>query len=180
MDGETGVARADELAAAFRVKRDPRNCAILYEQLRWWVIWLLRRWGVKKDVVEDLCQDVFIKFFNSPFEEGRPPKQYLRKTARAVWVDYIKSLKPGVESVGDEFVDDVETPLENTIRGERMRVVKETVALLPAKYNIVLVLHYLESKRISEVADVLAISQGLVRTRLCRARKLLHQSLGHV
>ena len=62
------------------------------------------------------------------------------------------------------------------------RVVRQAVALLPAKYRDTIVLYYFHQQDVSETAATLGLRPGSVKARLHRARKLLEQqlrSLGH-
>ena len=62
-----------------------------------------------------------------------------------------------------------ETPQEETLF--------ETVMQLPEKYRIVIHLYYYEDYLVSEIAEVLKLTQSNVKIRLSRGRKLLKQAL---
>ncbi|MFP3416077.1 sigma-70 family RNA polymerase sigma factor, partial [Bacillus sp. SIMBA_074] len=48
---------------------------------------------------------------------------------------------------------------------------------LAPKYRQVILLHYYEDLSIQEAAEILSVSQEVVRTRLHRARKQLRESM---
>lgn len=52
------------------------------------------------------------------------------------------------------------------------------VLQLPPLYRQVIALHYYADLSIGEVAEVLGVTEGTVRTRLHRARQQLRQSMG--
>lgn len=56
----------------------------------------------------------------------------------------------------------------------------EAVMGLPEKYRIVIHLHYYEDYSIEEISATLHSSQGTVKSRLCRGRKLLKSMLTEV
>jgi RNA polymerase sigma-70 factor (ECF subfamily) len=60
---------------------------------------------------------------------------------------------------------------------ERQVFVREQLSTLPAKYRIVLVLRHLQEKTYEEMADILAMPVGTIKTHLFRARNLLKQRL---
>ena len=55
--------------------------------------------------------------------------------------------------------------------------VLQAVLSLPEKYREVVVLHYYQSMPLTDVASALRLPQATVRTRLHRAKKLLHPML---
>ena len=55
--------------------------------------------------------------------------------------------------------------------------VLEAVLSLPEKYREVVVLHFYQSMPLTDVASALHLPQATVRTRLHRAKKLLHPTL---
>jgi len=179
MDGRNDEVRGVKLVGAFRANRDPKKCAVLYEKHKWWVTYLIGCWGAKGTKVEDLCQESFIRFFNSKFDEGLPAKPYLRRTARSVWIEDIKKIKVEPESLEGEPKSEGETISQNIEDGERDRRLRKAVSLLEEKYRDPVTLRYFEGLCTSEIAEILGIKNGTVRQRLFRALKQLHRLLGH-
>jgi RNA polymerase sigma-70 factor, ECF subfamily len=65
---------------------------------------------------------------------------------------------------------------------ERQLLVQEHLSHLPTKYRIVLILRHLQDMTYEEMAEILAIPIGTIKTHLFRARNLLKerlQSLNH-
>ena len=60
---------------------------------------------------------------------------------------------------------------------ERQAVVQEQLSTLPAKYRIVLVLRHLQEMTYEEMAEILKMPVGTIKTHLFRARNLLKQRL---
>ncbi len=59
----------------------------------------------------------------------------------------------------------------------RQSAVHEQLAMLPAKYRIVLVLRHLQEKTYEEMAEILTLPVGTIKTHLFRARNLLKERL---
>jgi RNA polymerase sigma-70 factor (ECF subfamily) len=59
------------------------------------------------------------------------------------------------------------------IREDVSKHVTESVSELPVHYRAVLTLHYLEGLSYEEIADVLNLPMGTVKTHLHRARQTL-------
>ncbi len=60
---------------------------------------------------------------------------------------------------------------------ERQAAVREQMERLPARYRIVLILRHLQEMSYEEIAEVLTMPVGTVKTRLFRARNLLKERL---
>lgn len=61
---------------------------------------------------------------------------------------------------------------------ERQALVREHLSQLPAKYRIVLVLRHLQELTYEEMAEILTMPIGTIKTHLFRARNLLKERLG--
>ncbi|HZR39205.1 MAG TPA: sigma-70 family RNA polymerase sigma factor [Ktedonobacteraceae bacterium] len=60
---------------------------------------------------------------------------------------------------------------------DRQAVVREQLSLLPAKYRIVLILRHLQEMTYEEMAEILTMPIGTIKTHLFRARNLLKERL---
>lgn len=56
-------------------------------------------------------------------------------------------------------------------------LVREQLSLLPAKYRVVLVLRHLQEMTYEEMAEILTVPIGTIKTHLFRARNLLRERL---
>lgn len=60
---------------------------------------------------------------------------------------------------------------------ERQVLVREQLSTLPTKYRLVLILRHLQEKTYEEMAEILAMPIGTIKTQLFRARNLLKERL---
>ena len=56
-------------------------------------------------------------------------------------------------------------------------IVREQIERLPTKYRMVLILRHLHEKTYEEIADILSMPVGTIKTHLYRARNLLKERL---
>ena len=61
---------------------------------------------------------------------------------------------------------------------DRQTIVREHLSKLPAKYRIVLILRHLQEMTYEEMAEILTMPIGTIKTHLFRARNLLKERLG--
>ncbi len=60
---------------------------------------------------------------------------------------------------------------------DRQALIREHLSRLPAKYRIVLILRHLQDKTYEEMAEILTMPIGTIKTHLFRARNLLKERL---
>lgn len=122
---------------------------------------------------EDVVQDTFIQYYisNREFDSEQHIRAWLIRVAinkaknvsRTFWRQNKLSLEDYMESLT------FETPEDEHLF--------ETVMSLPEKYRIVIHLFYYEDYAVSEIADILKLSQSNVKVRLSRGRDMLRKIL---
>ena len=125
---------------------------------------------------EDIVQETFCALLNSgqSFPDDESVKRWLLRVAvnksrdlfRSAWRRKTVSLEEAADAAdGSAPLSSEETDLFRALQQ------------LPIKYRNVLHLFYYEEYSTREIAQILQISEGTVRTRLSRARKKLQQIL---
>lgn len=84
------------------------------------------------------------------------------------------------ETTGEEPLDDTETAEERVLRQERAASVQQALARLSDEHRAILVLREVEDCDYDEIAQVLGLPVGTVRSRLHRARLHLKEQLDAV
>ena len=85
------------------------------------------------------------------------------------------------QTVGDgemiEVADDADSPQETVERTEQQEAVQEALATLSEEYREVLLLRYMEELDYAEIAEVLQLPSGTVKSRINRAKAALKNAL---
>ncbi|MGE5701573.1 MAG: sigma-70 family RNA polymerase sigma factor [Clostridia bacterium] len=133
-----------------------------------------------RGIAEDITQEVFIKAYKGldSFRQESSAKTWLYRIAINESKKYLRSwsfrnifstLLPRNRPIAEPFdpkgADAV--VLSNMSKAD----MAEQVMALSPQYRQVIVLHYYEDLSIKEVAQVLGVSEEVVRTKLHRARK---------
>jgi RNA polymerase sigma-70 factor (ECF subfamily) len=86
----------------------------------------------------------------------------------------------GVETpkLGETLVDGRRSPLEQTSSREMRAIIDKTLAEIPANYRAAVVLRDLEDFSYEEIAEILGVSLGTVKSRVGRGREALRKRLG--
>ncbi|WNC16844.1 sigma-70 family RNA polymerase sigma factor [Brevibacillus brevis] len=134
-----------------------------------------------RSLAEDLTQDVFVKVYrNLPRFRGQSSiHTWIYRIAVNECKGYLRSWsfrrivpRAWIKREGD--VSTEQLVLHQSERDELFFQVQN----LPPMYRQVIVLHYYADLSIGEVALVLSVSEGTVRTRLHRARQQLKKQMG--
>ena len=85
------------------------------------------------------------------------------------------------QTVGDgemiDLADDADSPQETVERTEQQEAVQEALATLSEEYREVLLLRYMEEMDYAEIAEVLQLPSGTVKSRINRAKAALKTAL---
>ena len=125
---------------------------------------------------EDIVQECFLGLLRPDcrYDERRtPPRTYLFGAART---QALKRLRKRVPELDAEPMDS-RTPEEGAMRSEVERSVERAVRELPELQREVVILAHYEQMPLGEIAALLEIELGAVKSRLQRARASLKESL---
>lgn len=134
-----------------------------------------------RSLAEDLTQDVFVKVYrNLPrFRHESSIHTWLYRIAVNECKSYMRTWAFRNILPRSWIKSDAEVSTERLVleQAERDQLVQEVLALQPS-YRQAIALHYYADLSISEMAVVLGVSEGTVRTRLHRARQQLKKRMG--
>ena len=121
---------------------------------------------------EDAIQETLIKYMQKApaFTDAEHEKAWLFRVASNTCLDMLRYQKRHPQEELD-VARYLPTEPQNT---EILEVLLE----LPEKYRLVLLLHYVEGYRISEIAEIIQKSPSAVKMRLQKGRKLLKTAYG--
>ena len=142
----------------------------------------------------DTTQDVFLKVFRGMkhFHGESSLKTWIYRIAlheaanRRRWWFRHKAQETPIDPVvagewdvsgEDRLVDPGESPFEKFAHGEVRVAVEQALQQVPEPYRTALILRDLEEMSYEEIADVLAISLGTVKSRITRGRAALRKKL---
>jgi RNA polymerase sigma-70 factor, ECF subfamily len=143
----------------------------------------------------DTTQDVFLKVFRGMkhFHGESSLKTWIYRIAlheaanRRRWWFRHKAKETSIEPAESEFgaenamqialTDHADSPFDNVAHHEVQKRVEEELSKVPEPYRTTLILRDLEEMSYEEIAEVLEISLGTVKSRLTRGREALRQRL---
>jgi RNA polymerase sigma-70 factor, ECF subfamily len=139
----------------------------------------------------DITQDVFLKAFRGirGFRRGSSLKTWLYRIAvrealnhrRWLWRHHRQQASIDAEPVEGhallEIEDESRTPFEEAATHEVQQAVQQALRGVPEVFRSAVILRDLEGMAYEEVAEVLEVSVGTVKSRILRGRRLLRDIL---
>lgn len=148
---------------------------------------IIRSYIPSEDDARDIMQETYIKAYmklrqfdhrssfatwlvriaiNEALQHIRRNKKTIRYDETSFTVDFILNLPDTVQM----------NPEKHTISIQTRAIVEKAIDQLPEKYRVVFVLHQSEGMTNADIALYLNISEGNVKVRLHRSKKLLKQN----
>jgi len=143
----------------------------------------LRRFLNRQDLVEDVFQETFLQLYSSKdkFDTSRPLHPWLFTIAANKAKDALRKIQRessmsigAIADSGNVSVDDVvnllasykTTPVDEATKDETAHRVREIIANMPENLRGILILAYFEQFSYKQMAEILSIPIGTVKSRL--------------
>jgi RNA polymerase sigma-70 factor (ECF subfamily) len=136
-----------------------------------------------REAAEDILQDCFLRVYTyiDRLDGSLPLSPWLHRVAINLsynWLNKRRRWLQPLEDVIDHLVAGPRTLPESALeRGELQRVIQKAIASLSFEHRVVIVLFYLNSFSLNEIAYVLDCPVGTVKSRLHYARRNLRRKL---
>jgi len=141
-----------------------------------------------REEAEDITQEAFLNVFRAIDSfKGDRFSPWIYKIASNLCLDHLRrrrlptvSLDAPVNAdmdVAREIADNTSLPEEEALSEALGIDIQRAIDSLPERYRVVTVLRHIEDLSYEEIAEVLGIPLGTVKTRLFRAREMLRERL---
>jgi RNA polymerase sigma-70 factor, ECF subfamily len=167
---------------------DVNAVSALMEQYKHRLYRYLLRLVSQPNTAEDLFQQTWLRVMERihKYDPRRSFEGWLFAVAHNLAIDHLRRRQPESldeptltgETKSELLQNANQSVLEELLSRERADIVVDAVAELPVPFREVLSLRFEEEMKLEEIAVVLALPLGTVKTRLHRALKALRQSLG--
>ncbi|MBO6062275.1 MAG: RNA polymerase sigma factor [Clostridia bacterium] len=161
-----------------------RDFESIYNDYSRLVYWAAYRVLSDKGMAEDVTQNVFITVLKSMDSVASLPDAQLKGWLYRVSVNAALDVKRrqghellSDEPVGAEVADTGSTPEEDVVRAQTAKADREALSELEETYREPLMMYYYSEMSVLDIAEALGISEGTVKSRMSRGRKLLARQL---
>ena len=140
-----------------------------------------------RDAADDLYQQTFlVAIEKNEIREDQNPKSYLLSIAVNLWNNQRRKYlwrrkKVNVvffeEGAEDQLMDRSSSVEDEAEQRDEINRIRQAVQTLPDKLRIVILMHFMEEMSVEEVARVLEIPAGTVKSRIHKAKAVLREKL---
>jgi RNA polymerase sigma factor (sigma-70 family) len=135
---------------------------------------------------EDICQDVFMQVYQNlaNFKFESKLSTWVARIAYNRCINYLEKkktplfddLSPEEESFETQSEDSIAPDTFAEYRDRSFKLQRE-IEKLPIQFRTILTLFHLDEMKYNEIAEIMGLPEGTVKSYLFRARKLLKQRL---
>lgn len=134
---------------------------------------------------EEVCQEVFLRLYRKirQFTGQAGFGTWLYRIAYNLAIDWRRRARFRLPHVSVEEIRGLAAssdPLEDVLTKETKGLVALAMEDLPDLYRTALYMHYWLDRSIEEIAELMGIPEGTVKSQLFRARNLLKDRLGRI
>jgi RNA polymerase sigma-70 factor (ECF subfamily) len=171
-------------------QNDPRAFALLVRRWEPWTRRFCARMTGDAHIGEDLTQEVFMQILTHrhSFQHRARFGTYLRRIAYNACCDWSRHVRRHPESTFGAATEDsaipeallkTETPSPDAVteQQEQAKAVRSALFKLPEYYRQVVILRHYEDLRFREIAELMGIPDGTVRSRMAKALTQLAKML---
>jgi len=169
------VKQGDEEAFDELIRRYRRQLSGFFYSLCW-----------SADAAQDYAQEVFVCLWlaRDRYEPTGAFRSYVFKIARNHWLSTLRKRKCRPEPM---FLEESWQPIEDEsglekllIRRYEDRRIRQAIAELPDHYRLVFVLSHFQDMKYAEIAEILEIPVGTVKSRMSAAVRMLRETIGPI
>jgi RNA polymerase sigma-70 factor (ECF subfamily) len=178
--GRLRVGPEDGDLVAMTIRGNPDAFATLVERYDRAVYHLAYRTLHDVEEARDATQEAFFKAFRSlrTFKPGAKFSTWIFAIAYHACCDRLNRRKRYSAEELPERADAAPGPEQQAISLDEARRLRAAIDALPEKYRTVITLYHLQGQQYEEIANVLNLPMGTVKTHLFRAKEQLRRLLG--
>lgn len=189
--------RSDQELVRLCLKSDERAARELVERFERPVFSIVYRMVRDRELAEDLTQEVFVRTFNNLGRYDRSYKfsSWLFKIAYNLTVDHLRKKRVKTismhgspdavttdrqEATSLTLESEEESPEEVVEARELAGTLEDAIARLRPEYRTAILLRHVEDRPYEEIAEIMDVPLGTVKTYIFRARRELRDMLEDV
>ena len=176
----TTAAPDDGQLVAIALGGNPEAFATLVERYDRAVYHLAYRTLHDVEEAKDTAQEAFFKAYRSlrTFKQGAKFYTWNFAITYHACCDRLNRRKRYSNEELPERADPSPGPEREAIAMDEARRLRQAIDALPEKYRTVITLYHLQGRQYEEIAEVLGLPMGTVKTHLFRAKEQLRKLLG--
>ncbi|MBN1486649.1 MAG: RNA polymerase sigma factor [Anaerolineae bacterium] len=163
---------------------DLKALGVLYEENKGMVYHTALAITHDERAAEDILQECFVRLntYAKSVDSSRPLRPWLYRvtvnlsydwSSKRRWSKPLEDVIEWLSGIPGSFP----APDHSAEEKETVHLVREVIADLPHSHKTVIVLFYMENQKVEDIAEILELPVGTVKSRLHYARKRLREAL---
>ncbi len=152
-----------------------------YSRLVYWAAYrVVSHTETAEDITQQVFERVYLNLEKLSTLSDAQLKSWLYRVSTNLALDHVRKAKHELlsdEPLGAEVPDGDPLPEAELLEKKRNIAVRKAIEQLDEANRTVINLHYFSGMTVSEISEATGISQGTIKSRLVRARKLLSEML---
>ena len=131
-----------------------------------------------REEAEDVVQDAMLKIWNGEEKEIDNPAGYCTIVTKNLSLDRLRQKENRAGTLQIENVPEIaetDTPFHTMQKNEQLNLVEQLIEKLPEQKRLLIQLRDIEGESYKRIAEMLNISESVVKTNLFRVRQELKQ-----
>ncbi|MCR5808883.1 MAG: RNA polymerase sigma factor [Clostridiales bacterium] len=161
-----------------------RDFETIYEKYSRLVYWAAYRVLFDKEAAEDVTQNVFLSVLKNMDQTASMSDAQLKGWLYRISVNAALDVKRrggkellSDDPLGPDVADTGGTPEDEVVEEDTRAAVRKLLKAMDPKFREPLEMYYYSEMSVSDIAEALEISEGTVKSRMARGRKLLAERL---
>ena len=169
----------DELLALKIREGDHRAFELLVKRWNKSLIAFVYRFTHDFEVSKDIIQECWISIYQglNKLQEPEKIKPWMYRIAHNKTIDYLRKHS---KTTSTDFPEDVQAEEKSDEVDDRVELIRKLINQLPAQQKAILTLFYLERQPIKEIANILKVPIGTIKSRIFYAREKLKRKYKEV
>lgn len=168
-------------------KDNRRGLELVYDRYKKYVYTIAFRYSGNKEDALDITQEVFISVFKAMagFKEQFSMLPWIKKITVNKCLNFLRSKKENISlnetnESGDELqniISSDETTDGTVLCKDTKKILEDAIGMLPERERMAVLLRHMKQMKYSEIAGVMKLPPGTVKTLLHNGRKSIKDNL---
>lgn len=136
---------------------------------------IVHDYHLAEDAVQEALWEAYRSLYRYDKRKGASFRAWFIKIVTHRALNMVRRKKKTEEYV--DSIDPGQNPLESILQKEKEQQIWRAIQLMAPKHRSAVILYYYEEFSIAEIAKILGVFEGTVKSRLHKARKLIAEQI---
>jgi len=136
---------------------------------------IVHDYHLAQDAVQEALWEAYQSLYRYDERKGTSFRAWFMKIVTHRALNVVRRKKNTEEYM--DSIDPGQNPLESILQREKEQQIWQAIQLMTPKHRSAVILYYYEEFSVAEIAKILGVFEGTVKSRLHKARKLIAENM---